>query len=175
MSVAVYVPQLVILTFAGLVIWAAVTDVRSFLIPNRISIAIAMLYPAYVISGPQPVDWTGALIVAGATLAVGFVMFLVSYRGSPIMGAGDTKLLTVCALWAGPSLMFELLVVMAMAGGAIALFTWLRHRPPAAASGLRATTTGVPTFLRIPLVRLPYGVAICAGALYVAISLLLGV
>ena len=175
MSVAIIVPQFAIVVFAGLVVWAAVTDVRSFLIPNRISAAIGLLYPAYVISAPQPVDWIGALIVAGATLAVGFVMFLISYRGSPIMGAGDTKLLTVCALWAGPSLMFGLLVVMATAGGAIALLTWLRHRPAAAATNLGATATGVMTFLRIPFVKLPYGVAICAGALYVAISLLLGV
>ncbi len=171
MSVAINIPQFAILIFAGLVIWAAVTDVRTFLIPNRISIAIGLLYPAYVIAAPQPIDWIGALIVAGATLTVGFVMFLISYRGTPIMGAGDTKLLTVCALWAGPSLMFELLFVMAMAGGVIALFTWLRHRPATAASGPGA----VMTFLRIPFARLPYGVAICAGALYVAFSLLVGV
>lgn len=175
MSVAINIQQFAILAFAGLVIWAAVTDVRSFLIPNRISVAIGLLYPAYVIAAPQPIDWIGALIVAGVTLAVGFVMFLISYRGSPIMGAGDTKLLTVCALWAGPSLMFELLFIMAMAGGVIALFTWLRHRPAAAASGLGATAGGVMTLLRIPFMRLPYGLAICAGALYVAISLLLGV
>lgn len=168
MSAALNISQFAILVFAGLVIWAAVTDVRSFLIPNRISAAIGLLYPAYVLSAPQPIDWIGALIVAGATLAVGFVMFLISFRGSPLMGAGDTKLLTVCALWAGPSLMFELLFVMALAGGVIALFTWLRHRPS-------ATADGVMTLLRIPLLRLPYGLAICAGALYVAISLLHGV
>ena len=175
MSIAIDISQFAILVFAGLVIWAAVTDVRSFTIPNRICVAIALLYPAYVLAVPQPVDWIGALMVAGATLAVGFVMFVISYRGNPIMGAGDTKLLTACALWAGPSLMFELLLIMALAGGVIALFTWLRHRPAAAASGPGAVAEGVMTVLRIPHVRLPYGLAICAGALYVAVSLLLGV
>ncbi|MDJ0937616.1 MAG: prepilin peptidase [Kiloniellales bacterium] len=175
MSIATHIPQFAILVFAVLVIWAAVTDVRSFTIPNRICVAIGLLYPAYVIAAPQSVDWVGALIVAGATLAVGFVMFLVSYRGSPLMGAGDTKLLTVCALWAGPSKVLDLLIIMAMAGGVIAVFTWVRHRPATTVSGIGATANGVMTLLRIPFLRLPYGLAICAGALYVAISLLLGV
>ncbi|MDJ0944299.1 MAG: prepilin peptidase [Kiloniellales bacterium] len=175
MSVAINISQFAILVFAGLVVWAAVTDVRSFLIPNRISAAIALLYPAYVIAAPQPIDWTGALIVAGATLAVGFVMFVITFRGSSLMGAGDTKLLAACALWAGPGLMLELVVIMALAGGVIAIFTWLRHRPAAATSNLAATANGVMTFLRIPFVRLPYGLAICSGALYVAVGLLLGV
>ncbi len=175
MSVAVHISQFAIILFAGLVIWAAVTDVRSFTIPNRVCVAIGLLYPAYVIAAPQPVDWIGALMVAGATLAIGFVMFVISYRGSPLMGAGDTKLLTVCALWAGPSKVLDLLIIMALAGGVIALFTWLRHRPAASVSGIGATANGLMTLLRFPFLRLPYGLAICAGALYVAISLILGV
>lgn len=189
MSVANYVPLLAILTFAGLVVWAAVTDIRTLLIPNRICVAIAMLYPAYVLSAPQSIDWIGALVVSAATLVVGFVLFLLSFRGSPVMGAGDTKLLSACALWAGPTLMFDLLFVMAMAGGVIAVYSWLRHRPAAAAAtatgaSVSAAATGALSFLRIPNilshfriphVQLPYGLAICAGALYVAISLVVGV
>lgn len=215
MSATHLVPQLAILAFAGLVVWAAVSDVRVRLIPNASILAIAALYPAYVASAPHSVNWIGALLVAGATLAVGFGLYLLSFKGMPLMGAGDTKLLTVSALWAGPAMMFDLLIVMAAAGGLIAVYTWLRHSDlfvslsawlqlrlapaSATASGASLNSTAgaesapaagseaappswvekaivaVSTRLHIPDVALPYGVAICAGALYVAIVLLLGV
>lgn len=215
MSVTHLVPQIAILAFAGLVVWAAVSDVRVRLIPNTSVLAIAALYPAYVVSAPYSVNWLGALAVAGVTLAIGFGLFLLRFKGLPLMGAGDTKLLTVSALWAGPTKMFDLLIVMAAAGGVIALYTWFRHSelllsvsawlqqratpasaaaagpnlssvagPESAASAeseaapaswLEKAIVAVSKRLHIPDVPLPYGVAICAGALYVAIVLLLGV
>ncbi len=215
MSVTNLVPQIAILAFAGLVLWAAVSDVRVRLIPNTSILAIAALYPAYVISAPHAVSWLGGLAVAGVTLTIGFGLYLLSFKGMPLMGAGDTKLLTVSALWAGPTMMFDFLIVMAAAGGLIALYTWLRYSDlrisfsawlqqrlapaSAAASGpsltsapgqesatavesdtapaswLERAIVAVSTRLHIPDVPLPYGVAICAGALYVAIVLLLGV
>ena len=175
-SLATIIYQLTVLTFAGLVIWAAVCDARTFTIPNRISLAIILLYPASVFAAPRPVDWQGALMFAGIILVVGYVMFLVHWRGAPLMGAGDTKLLTAVALWAGPALVLDLVVVMALFGGLIAISAWARNiaqmgSATAPSAGLRS----VLSYLRIPHVHLPYGLAICGGALYVALGLFIGV
>jgi prepilin peptidase CpaA len=63
------------------------------------------------------------------------------------MGGGDVKLLASTSVWAGPALVFPLLMVTALAGGlvAVGVLAARRRRSP-----------------------LPYGVAIAAGGLVVA-------
>ena len=155
--------QICILGFAGLMLWAAATDVRSLTIPNRISLAIVMLYPAYVLSAGHPVDWSGALIVAGSLLAIGFAAFAFN-----LLGGGDAKLLAAGALWAGPAQLMEFLFLTALAGGGMATVLWLRHRLSRAATpGLMLSTPSDPDFAKQPM---PYAVAIAVGALYVAFT-----
>lgn len=155
--------QICILGFASLMLWAAATDVRSLTIPNRISLAIIMLYPAYVLSAGQPVDWSGALIVAGSLLAVGFAAFAFG-----LLGGGDAKLLAAGALWAGPSQLMEFLFLTALAGGGMATVLWLRHRlSNAPAPVLLFSTPSDADFAKQPM---PYAVAIATGALYVAFT-----
>jgi len=155
--------QICILGFASLMLWAAATDVRSLTIPNRISVAIVMLYPAYVLAAGHPVDWSGALIVAGSLLAVGFVAFALG-----LIGGGDAKLLTAGALWAGPAQLMEFLFLTALAGGGMATVLWLRHRlSRAAAPAMLLSTPSDPDFAKQPM---PYAVAVAAGALYVAFT-----
>ena len=45
--------------FFGLLLLAVVHDVGSLRIPNRISAAIAALYPVHVATASLPVDWPG--------------------------------------------------------------------------------------------------------------------
>ena len=50
--------QLLVQGFALLLLWAAWSDIQSFTIPNRVPLAIALLYPAHVIASPVPVaNW----------------------------------------------------------------------------------------------------------------------
>src|SRR5690606_25919442 len=57
MAVIPWMDVLLIQALAALLVWAAISDLRRFVIPNRVSLSIALLYPAYVLSAPQPVDW----------------------------------------------------------------------------------------------------------------------
>jgi prepilin peptidase CpaA len=140
----------------ALLAWAAWGDVRRYIIPNRISLLILAAYfpfsvGAAFLPGLYPsVNWFSGLIVGGAVLLAGFVLFA---RG--IMGGGDVKLLASTSVWAGPALVFPLLMVTALAGGLVALGVLM-------ARGRRAPASG-----EAPL-PLPYGVASAAGGLVVA-------
>lgn len=151
---------------AGLLAWAAFEDVRSYKIPNRISLAILCLYPAHVLAAPAGVDWMGALAVAGVVFVVGFLMFSMH-----LAGAGDIKLLTVIALWSGPVLIGPFLIVTALAGGALSvgmlIRNWLAARSAAQSAG---NTDKVPLSSSLKSF-VPYGAAITVGGLYVAVRL----
>ena len=150
-------PELFLLTlFFGLVGLAAAWDVAEFRIPNFLCLAIAALYPAYVIGGSQPVDWPVATALASLLLVIGIALFCCG-----VVGGGDVKLLAAVALWAGPERIVELLLVMAITGGVIGLMMMLsRHAVAVQAmtwlgAGRLAAAIGGQ--------KVPYGVAIAAS------------
>jgi len=141
---------------AAALIWAAVSDFRRFLIPNRISVFVAGGYLIAV--GGMPMHaWLLGLATGGAVLALGTLLFA---RG--LVGGGDVKLASVAALWAGPGLFSAFALATGLAGLALAavMLSPLRRRMPAAPEG--DPTTG----LRQPM---PFGVALAAGGLWVAL------
>ncbi len=153
-----------VLGFAGLLVAAAISDVRTMIIPNRYCLAIALLYPAYVLSTGAGIDWLGALAICSVLLVVGFLLNL-----GRIVGGGDAKMLAAVALWAGTELFVEFLVITGITGGAMALTYWIRHRMSRAASvGLFFLAPPDPNFAKQPM---PYAVAIATGGLYVAFTL----
>lgn len=179
-------PHFIALTmFAGLMVWAAISDFRSHIIPNQISLGALALYPIYVMSAPEPVGWIGAAIMAAVFFAVGFLMFALR-----AMGAGDVKLMTVAVLWTGPKGFGTFILVLAGAGLALAVITAFRavlakRRAAAlAAPGGEAIVAETPAsvfarargflaeFRYIPLLKLdtPYGVAIAAAALAAGVN-----
>ena len=150
-----------VLAFAALLLWAAGEDVHRLTISNWISLTIVGLYPIYVLSSPVAVGWPWSVAVAGLMLAAGFVLFALR-----LMGGGDVKLLTATALWAGPGLIASFIFLTAIAGGIVGLvILFLRRRRMApAADGTLAAQPAV----------MPYGVAIAAGGLMVAMTLVKG-
>lgn len=157
--------QIAIFGFAGLAVASAINDIRHLKIPNHYNLAIALLFPAYVLTADTPVNWLGALAISGALLALGFLLFV-----TKVLGAGDAKLIAAVALWAGPDLFLPFLLLTAVTGGTMALALWLRHRLSRAATpGMIFLTDVDPGFAKQPM---PYAVAIAAGALYVAFTLL---
>ncbi|MEX2618082.1 MAG: prepilin peptidase [Alphaproteobacteria bacterium] len=154
----------VVLGFSGLLIAAAVTDLRRFIIPNSLVVALLALWPFSVaLSGFPPVG--GALLCALAVFVLAAGLFMVGF-----MGGGDVKLLTVLALWAGMDGvegLFVMLLLTSVAGGALSVLWVSRWRPRIApligwAEGLRDNR------------HIPYGVAIAAGGLTVARRLWVG-
>jgi prepilin peptidase CpaA len=159
-----FVASICILSFSCLVFLGALSDIRSYLIPNRICLAIALLFPVFVISSPQAVAWGPALITAGGVLVGGFLLFALN-----LFGAGDAKFLAVIALWAGPNQVLPLILITALCGGIFAVTIWIQARLAAAPTPAMALVTGAEKgFARQPM---PYGAAIAVGALYLAFTL----
>jgi len=153
---------LLISAFAGLLVWAAVNDFISRTIPNRVSIAITALYPAFVASAPVA-DWAGGALVGGVVLGGGFALFALR-----VIGGGDAKLAAAVALWAGPELIADFLFTMILAGGVLALFLVSRFRLGAALACGRMGAQGAEKTLLHG--TLPYGPAIAMGGLVVALA-----
>ncbi len=156
--------QMPLLGFAGLMLAAAISDVRSLLIPNWISLALALLFPIYVLTAPSPVDWIGALTVAFTALTLGFALF--NFR---IIGGGDAKLFAAAALWAGPELVIPFALATALAGGALAVLLWLAQTLPLL--GIPVVLPSIATTADPAKQPLPYGVAIALGATYLTLKL----
>ena len=158
-----FVHYIAVLVFAGLLVWAAISDLREFLIPNSVSIAIVALYPAHVLASAQPVDWVGGLIVCAIVLVAGIVLFTMG-----IAGGGDVKLLAATALWAGPELVLHFLLLTAIAGGVLSVVKLGQLRLA------RARQSDSPEPSEPLKQNVPYGLAIVASGLFVAGRLIAG-
>jgi prepilin peptidase CpaA len=164
------------LTMLGL---AAFTDVRERRIPNRLTGALAALYPVYVLVSPTPVAWPAALALAVVVFVIGLGLF-----ARELIGGGDVKLLAVLSLWAGPEQFVWFLLITTLAGGALSLFSlWYRRwggliDAHLATLGLTATGGHTPASSEAAAagssaaqsVTLPYGVAIAAGGIAIIVE-----
>jgi prepilin peptidase CpaA len=169
--------------FSGLLVWAAVSDFRRYIIPNQVSLGALALYPVYVMSAPEPINWQWACVMAGIFFAVGFVMYLVR-----AMGAGDAKLLPVVMLWVGGKDFTTFIVVLIGGSLLLAFVIGVRtalaqmrasEREAAQAGGTAVAVSGFVRFARliaelrhVPFfkIQVPYGVAIAAGGITVAVN-----
>ncbi|MGE0734932.1 MAG: prepilin peptidase [Alphaproteobacteria bacterium] len=168
---------------------AAITDFREFRIPNVVSFGVLLLFPLHVATSAVPVAYVSALLVAGIVFAVGAAFF-----AAGVMGGGDVKLLAGVALWAGPAQLVPLLYITILGSIVVAIVVALRaawSQSALAPAGGEAPASTVPAdkepvhavrramgaiaALRyVPLMKLtiPYGVAVAAGGIYVALQLL---
>jgi len=181
-TTAIFVVALTI--FSALLLWAAVSDYRRYIIPNQVSLGALALYPVYVLSAPEPVAWVFALVMAAVFFAVGFAMYLLR-----AMGAGDAKLLPVVMLWVGPKdftafmivLLGGSLVLAGVVGVRTALAQLRASEREAAAGGAAVAVSALARVGRligelrhVPFLKIqvPYGVAIAAGGIWVALNAL---
>ena len=147
--------------YAGILLWIAVSDLRSYRIPNLANAALFLLFIPTALLLPAEVDWLGHGGAALLVLVVTFVPFSLGW-----LGAGDVKMFTSLAFWSGFSLLVEMLFLVSLAGGALAgLLIVLRH----VAARFRPATDP-PGESVLPRVldkgaKMPYGAAISAGAL----------
>ena len=138
--------------------YAAVCDLMSYEIPNRISLTLLAVYLVASVFGSLGFVNIGWHLAAGAAvLAVGILLF-----AAGIFGGGDAKLLAVCAVWLGWANLLKFFVIVALIGGVLALFLIAFRRITLPASweklawirGLHAEDGGIP-----------YGVAIGLGGI----------
>ncbi len=143
--------------------YAAVSDGRTFRIPNSAVLAVVGLFLARYGLLSTPVDFKAHLIIAGISFVVLFIFYI-----SGLFGAGDAKLITALMLWAGPEAGLQFIFTLAIAGGAFAACLLLLGA---------ALRTQAQVIAYIPSSRLvrwaergvcPYGIPIFIAVLWVA-------
>jgi prepilin peptidase CpaA len=148
-----------------LMVAAAISDIRSYRIPNWVSAMIVVLFAVRTLI--DPAGLVASLTVGAVVLAAGFVLFT-----TRLLGAGDAKLLAALSLWVGPALIFEFLTATALAGGvaatAILFFGKGTGTPALASAGPGCTGPRDAPEINGKRVStpMPYGVAIVAGGLW---------
>src|SRR5260221_1271550 len=138
--------DLLLLALAATLVVAAVIDVRTFTISNRLNAAVDAGDRMYWVSiALNP--WQGMAIQLAAG-AIVFVLLAGAFFAG-VMGGGDVKLAAALALWFSPAGTVKFLVLMSVAGGVLTLGIVAWHRAQ--------RREGRP--------EIPYGVAIAFGAL----------
>jgi prepilin peptidase CpaA len=140
--------------YAAVLVAAGVTDIRARKIPNWAVIALLLLFVPWLFVGPD-VSWVSSLSAFAIALVVTVGLYLVR-----VIGAGDSKLFTAVALFAGLKLLGVLALATALIGGVIAIGIMIAN-PRRAVRGL--TAKGRAEQGR----GIPYGVPIALAALLV--------
>ena len=112
----------ILLITAGILFYAALTDLKQFCIPNELVIALGGLFFVYALQSGQ---WAGIPWHLGFAFAISLAMLFFYARGQ--MGGGDVKILAVAMLWVGIdcALAFAiLLLIFASAHAAAAKLGW---------------------------------------------------
>ena len=136
---------------AILLIYAAIVDVRTFTISNRLNLAIALLAPVSWLSAGMPL-WPDAAIIVAVAAGVFALLAVAFYAG--MMGGGDVKLAAALALWFSPVTTVQFLIWMSIGGGVLTAVVLALHR--------MKKKPGKP--------EVPYGVAIAFGGLVILIQ-----
>jgi prepilin peptidase CpaA len=143
--------------FAGLLIYAACSDMARYIIPNWVSIALAAIFPVAALASGMPLPEIGMhLLFGAAVLAVGFFLFAAN-----IFGGGDAKLLAAATVWTGFPAFVPFIFWTAAAGGVMAAVLLAMRQ------FVKQTETN-PPFVNHLLQKqngIPYGVAIMAGGM----------
>jgi len=143
--------DLLLAVLALILVVAAVIDVRTYTISNRLNLAVAAIAPLYWWSTSLPL-WPGIAIQVALAAGVFALLAIAFYAG--MMGGGDVKLAAALALWFSPATTVTFLVYMSIGGGVLTLAVLILHR--------MKKKPGKP--------EVPYGVAIAFGALAILIQ-----
>ncbi|KOF13626.1 peptidase [Ensifer adhaerens] len=136
--------------------FAALSDLLTMTIPNRVP---AILLGAFlVIALASGVDfWQIGLhvVAAAAVFAVCFLLFALN-----VMGGGDAKLLTACAVWFGlTNALVAFLIYVSLFGGLLTVAILLLRTQES-----RILAAGIPLpRLLFTAKKIPYGIAIALG------------
>lgn len=169
MSQALQLVDLILISgLAALAIGAALSDWARYLIPNQIPMAVAGLFVVHagvvLLRGGDPMSLVWSLACGVAVFAGGAFLF-----SQKVLGGGDVKLMSACALWAGPNHIAEFIIVTTLYGALLSaafLLPAFREKSEAADGQLVGSMTAALKR------RLPYGLAIATGSVVVCLRLL---
>jgi prepilin peptidase CpaA len=164
--------QILLTLVAVLLVWGAVSDVRTARIPNRLVLAGLVLAPLAALAHGGAAALWAALGAAAIAFGIGFGGFALG-----AIGGGDAKFLMVGAALVGLPQVVPFLLASAVLGGvlAVGMVVWRRHGIEATVMTLDLAKNAATLGRKGHRGRLgdegrlavPYGVAIAAGALLV--------
>lgn len=153
-----------------LVIIAAVCDIRSRRIPNKLVFPGALAAIAFHTISPYGIGFLSSM----GGLAFGLIAFLPLYM-TRAMGAGDVKLMAMVGAFLGPMAALGAIITTLIAGGVLAIASAIRNKSTqrmfnnikvmmtyamvGAATGNRISAE----ITSISAGKLPYGIAIAIG------------
>lgn len=144
---------------------AAISDLRGMRIANHLSLIVVLSFcPVAVLA------WSGALpdmAVPGepamhALSFLGVFVLTLALFVFGVLGAGDAKLMSAYSLWLGPGGLVPFVFATALTGFVLALLALVIRRFHVFG---RAPAASWPGRLHAGDSAVPYGVAICAGAM----------
>ncbi|MGE0847000.1 MAG: prepilin peptidase [Flavobacteriaceae bacterium] len=154
-------PMVLLLAFQTAMILAAVSDLFTMTIPNRLTALFAAGFVAVALLSGLPLEAAAFHVACGlAALVAGFALFSFGW-----IGGGDAKFFAATAMWLGPSLMLEYAMASAIYGGALTLALLAVRMWPLPAPLARQ---GWIARLHDRQSGIPYGIALALGGLMVA-------
>ena len=140
--------QILALILAGLLVWAAIVDLRTRTIPDWLNIAVAVMAPLFW--------WASGIAFypdAVERICGAFLIFMVFFGMFSLggMGGGDVKMGGAIALWFTPLATLKFFVITSLAGGFVSIAAWYFHHKIRRLEGKT---------------EVPYGVAIAFGGLW---------
>jgi prepilin peptidase CpaA len=109
----------------ALLIVAALSDLRTRRISNRLCLTTALLAVPYWLVTEPTHPWR-LLIQIGLALGVGLVLLMPFIAN--LLGGGDVKLMAALALWLPPASLINALLIVSIAGGVLGLAMLLLAR-----------------------------------------------
>ena len=154
------------LSFVGINVAAAITDLLSYRIPNALVLALLVLFLAIGALNVGDVEWLSH--IGASILVLGVGVFLYAFNQ---MGAGDVKLLSTLALWAGIFPLVQLLFFLSIFGlaGMLVIVLLRIIMPRLQASGVASDRPSLPRILTRGQ-GIPYGIAIGPAAIAASFS-----
>mgnify|MGYP000153256818 CR=1 FL=1 len=155
-------------------IWGAISDIRFFILSNKLCLSVALLYPVFVASlyingTPLTYEYIGWSV--GISLLI--FAFLVTLFAFGYLGGGDVKLIPAIILWAGPAYTLEFLLITTVLGGVVSIMmlgiNYLKsfNIPSKSSENINYSVSRL-TESKNEEKHIPYGIGISAGGLYIA-------
>lgn len=149
-----------LLLFPALMAFAAVSDLLTMTISNRVSLALVAGFLLLAVASGMPMHDILMHFAAGATvLVIAFGCFAMGW-----VGGGDAKTAAAASLWFGFAHLLNYLLYASLFGGALTLLLLQFRQWP-----LPVALTGQPWLVRLHAKEtgIPYGIALAIGALMI--------
>ena len=155
------------LVFSTILVVAAIGDLRTRRIPNKLVAVLAVAGIAYSV---VRVPVLPGLLQAGGGLLAGLACWLPFYALG-WLGAGDVKLYAAAGAWLGPARAAEGALVGALFGAVLSLIWMMKSQGVKETAQTLGMAAGTPEMLARSngsgkQSTLPYGVAIAFGAIW---------